>query len=126
MISESGHATFGLWIAHCLQLCGIQTQRSRQLVGHTRFQFEPQHWRIAICAFDFGDCAVSDLVAKADFGIRWWSFHRDCLAVLVQYPHARLFNRYRTHDSGLGSIAHPVVGLLALQFRCFLFAQKVE
>ena len=48
-------------------------------------------------------------MAKADFGTRWRNLHRDCLAVLVQYAHARLFNRYRTHDSGLGGIAHPVV-----------------
>jgi hypothetical protein len=35
MISESGHVTFGLWIAHCFQLCGTRTQRLRQLAGTT-------------------------------------------------------------------------------------------
>jgi hypothetical protein len=54
------------------------------LVRHTRIQFEPQHWRVAICAFYCGD---------------------DFLAVLVSCPHAREFNRYRTHGSGLGSVA---------------------
>ena len=75
------------------------------LVRHTRIQFEPQHWRVAICPFDCGDRAVSDLVAKADSGSRWRSLRRDFLAVLVSCPHAREFNRYRTHGSGLGSVA---------------------
>src|SRR5262245_37640702 len=43
------------------------------LVRHTRIQFEPQHWRVAIRPFDCGDHAVSDLVAKADSGSRWRS-----------------------------------------------------
>ena len=75
------------------------------LVRHTRIQCEPQHWRVAICPFDCGDRAVSDLVAKADSGSRWRSLRRDFLAVLVSCPHAREFNRYRTHGSGLGSVA---------------------
>src|SRR5262249_61460510 len=43
--------------------------------------------------------AVSDLVAKADSGSRWRSLRRDFLAMLVSCPHAREFNRYRTHGS---------------------------
>src|SRR5262245_27690526 len=75
------------------------------LVRHTRIQFEPQHWRVAIRPFDCGDRAVSDLVAKADSASRWWNLRRDFLAVLVSRPTAREFNRYRTHGSGLDSVA---------------------
>jgi hypothetical protein len=43
--------------------------------------------------------------ARADSGSRWQSLRRDFLAVLVSCPHALEFNRYRTHGSGLGSLA---------------------
>ena len=84
---------------------GDRTKWPGLLVRRTRIQFEPQHWRVAICPFYCGDRAVSDLVAKADSGSRWRSLRRDFLAMLVSCPHAREFNRYRTHGSGLGSVA---------------------